>query len=245
LNYDTAIDLKDLTKDYTTRRALDRVSFTVGRGEIFGYIGANGAGKTTTIKILTGLTRPSFGDAVVLGRSVLTHPLQVKAAIGYLPESGAVFEKLSAREYLTAIGYLYKMSGELIQAQVEKWLAYFGLRDRADERLGTFSKGTRQKICWVGAVMHDPEVLILDEPLTGLDAETIARIKDLMKDYVSSGKTIFYSSHLIEIMEKICSRIAVLHRGRLVGVGSIDEMRTLFDAPELEQALMKFWQGQD
>jgi ABC-2 type transport system ATP-binding protein len=241
---DTVIDLRNLTKDYGPMRALDDVSFSVHRGEIFGYVGANGAGKTTTIKILAGLTRPNWGDAVVLGHSVQTDAIRVKAAIGYLPESGAVFEKLSPREYLTSMGYLYKMNEERIAAQVARWLLYFGLSDRADQRMGAFSKGTKQKVSWIAAILHDPQVLILDEPLTGLDAETIARIKDFMQDFVSQGRTIFYSSHLIDIVEKICTRIAVLHRGRLVGAGSIDEMRALFDAPALEQALLKFWQGQ-
>ena len=239
-----AIELRNVTKDYLTTRALSDVCLTVNRGEIFGYVGPNGAGKTTTIKILAGLIRPTAGDAFVCGHSILAHPLEVKARIGYVPESGAIFDKLSPREYLTIIGHLYKLPVSLAQKQLQEWLDFFGLADRVDQRMEIFSKGTKQKVCWIAALLHDPEVLILDEPLSGLDVETISRVKDLMKSLVAEGKTIFYSSHLIDVVEKVCTRIAVLHGGRLIGAGSIDEVRVLSGAPSLEEALMKLWQEQ-
>jgi ABC-2 type transport system ATP-binding protein len=242
MSVEPTIELRNLTKDYATTRALNDVCLTVNRGEIFGYVGANGAGKTTTIKILAGLIRPSFGDALVSGHSILSHPLQVKAQVGYVPESGAVFEKLSPREYLTAVGNLYKLAPSNAQTQIEEWLAFFDLSERIDQRMEVFSKGTKQKVCWIAALLHDPRVLILDEPLSGLDVETISRVKDLMKRFVADGKTIFYSSHLIDVVEKVCTRIAVLHRGKLIGVGSVDEVRLASGAASLEEALMKLWQ---
>jgi ABC-2 type transport system ATP-binding protein len=244
VNSEPAIDLRNLTKHYGPMIALDNVSFTVDRGEIFGYVGANGAGKTTTIKLLTGLIKPTFGDAFICGNSVLAEPLRVKAKIGYVPESGSLFEKLSAREYLTATGHLFRLEDWLIEEQIDRWLSYFGLGDRVDQQLGVLSKGNKQKICWVAALMHDPEVLILDEPLSGLDAETIARIKEMMKELAAKGKTVFYSSHIIDVVEKVCHRIAVLHRGRLIGVGTVQDVRSHFQVPSLEDALIRLWQQQ-
>ena len=239
-----AIELRNVTKDYLTTRALNEVCLTVNQGEIFGYVGANGAGKTTTIKILAGLIRPTSGEAFVQGHGILSHPLEVKARIGYVPESGAIFDKLSPREYLTIVGDLYKLAPSHAEKRIKEWLDFFGLMDRIDQRMEIFSKGTKQKVCWIAALLHDPEVLILDEPLSGLDVETISRVKDLMKRFTADGKTIFYSSHLIDVVEKVCTRIAVLHRGRLIGTGSIDEVRVLSGAPTLEEALMKLWQEQ-
>jgi ABC-2 type transport system ATP-binding protein len=218
------------------------MTFSVNRGEVFGYIGANGAGKTTTIKILTGLIRPNLGDAFVCGHSVLNEPLEVKARIGYIPESGAVFEKLSPREYLTSVGRMYRLPDAQIQDQIERWLDYFALLGDSDrQRIGTLSKGNKQKVCWAAALMHDPAILILDEPLTGLDVETILRVKDLMKELAARGKTIFYSSHLVDVMEKVCDRVAVIHQGSLIAFGSVDRVRREFGSPSLESALMRLW----
>jgi len=220
------------------------MTFSVNRGEVFGYIGANGAGKTTTIKILTGLIRPNLGDAFVCGHSILREPLEVKARIGYIPESGALFEKLSPREYLTSTAHMYRLPDEQIQTRINRWLDYFGLiGDMDGRRIGTLSKGNKQKVCWAAALMHDPDVLILDEPLTGLDVETISRVKDLMRELAAAGKTIFYSSHLVDVMEKVCNRIGVIHKGSLIAFGTVDEIRVEFGSPSLEEALMRLWHG--
>jgi len=241
----SAIDLRNVTKDYGAMRALNNVSLSVNRGEVFGYVGPNGAGKTTTIKILAGLARPTYGDAFICGHSILQEPLAAKAKIGYIPESGALFEKLSPREYLTSIAQLYRLTEFQAATQLSQWLDYFGLADRADQRMGLLSKGNKQKICWISALLHEPEVLILDEPLNGLDVETISHIKEFMSGLAVLGKTIFYSSHLIDIVEKVCSRIAVLHRGMLVALGTPDEMRDVFKSDSLEQALLRLWQEKE
>jgi ABC-2 type transport system ATP-binding protein len=237
-----AIELRDVVKDYPTARALSGINLQVGRGEIFGYVGANGAGKTTTIKILTGLIRPTAGEAFVCGRSITGDAVEVKSRIGYVPESGAIFEKLSPREYLNITAQLYRLPKETIPDRVTYWLDYFGLIDRADQPMEVFSKGTKQKVCWMAALLHDPEILILDEPLSGLDVETIARVKDLMKALSSAGRTIFYSSHIIDVVEKVCTRVAVIQRGRLIGVGTVDELRRLAGTATLEEGLVKLWQ---
>jgi len=239
-----AIELKNLSKAFGVSRALTDVNLAVGRGEVFGYIGANGAGKTTTIKIMTGLLRPTAGDAVICGHSISADALQAKSLIGYVPESGALFEKLSAREYLTASARLYGVAEAAISPRVVMWLDAFGLSERIDQPIGLLSKGNKQKICWISALLHEPEVLILDEPLNGLDVEAISKAKDLILDLASRGKTIFYSSHLIDIVEKVSTRLGVLHGGRLITVGTPDEVRQHFRAETLERALLQFWEAE-
>jgi ABC-2 type transport system ATP-binding protein len=236
------IELRDIVKDYAGSRALSGVSLRVGRGEVFGYVGANGAGKTTTIKILTGLIRPTSGAALVCGKDIVSEALAVKSKIGYIPESGAVFEKLSPLEYLTIVGQLYRLPKQQIRQRIDYWLDYFGVADRVEQRMEVFSRGTKQKICWISALLHDPEILILDEPLSGLDVETIANVKELMKRFAASGRTVFYSSHIIDVVERVCTRLAVLQRGQLIGCGTVEEVRTLAGAASLEEGLVKMWQ---
>ena len=237
---EAAIELRRLGKDFGSKRALRDVSLTVGWGEVFGYVGANGAGKTTTIKILTGLLRPTSGDALVGGHSVLEQPLEVKARLGYVPESGALFEKFSPVEYLTLIGRLYRLSEARIRDRMGEELRTFGLEADKDKPMGVLSKGTKQKVCWISALLHDPEVLVLDEPLNGLDLETVAHVKEMMRRLALEGRTIFYSSHLIDIVEKVCTRIAVIHAGQLVSVGTASEVMAAAGTTSLEQALLAF-----
>jgi ABC-2 type transport system ATP-binding protein len=234
----SAIELRQLGKDYGTKQALRGVSLSVGWGEVFGYVGANGAGKTTTIKILTGLIRPTSGDALVGGHSVLEQPLEVKARLGYVPESGALFEKFSPVEYLTLIGRLYRLSEARIRERVGEELRSFGLEADKDKPMGVLSKGTKQKVCWISALLHDPEVLVLDEPLNGLDVETVAHVKEMMRRRAQEGRTIFYSSHLIDIVEKVCTRIAVIHAGQIVSVGTVGEVVAASGSSSLEHALL-------
>jgi ABC-2 type transport system ATP-binding protein len=233
-----AIELLKLGKQYGATVALREVSLVVARGEVFGYVGPNGAGKTTTIKVLTGLLRPSSGSALVAGFSVQDQPLEAKARIGYVPESGALFDKFTPWEYLLLVGRLYRVPEERLHERRERWLGYFGLLEQRDAPLSTLSKGTKQKVCWASALLHDPEVLVLDEPLNGLDVEAVARAKDLMAGLASEGRTVFYSSHLIDIVARVCTRVAVLHRGALVAQGTVDEVAASLRAPSLEQGLL-------
>jgi ABC-2 type transport system ATP-binding protein len=235
------IELIGLVKDFGDVRALDGVTLSAERGEILGYMGANGAGKTTTIKILTGLLRPTSGDAIIAGHSIVRDPFAVKSRIGYVPESGAIFEKLTPREYLTAVGELHGMEDALIKSRVLELMTDFSLVERIDDRMDVFSKGMKQKVCFSAALIHDPDALFLDEPLNGLDVETVLLIKDLLKRLAGQGKTIFYTSHLVDVVEKICTRIAVLQRGRLVTTGTIDELLSSTGTASLENALMKLW----
>jgi ABC-2 type transport system ATP-binding protein len=237
----SAVELRGVSKAYGAVRVLEDISLAVAPGEIFGYLGPNGAGKTTTIKLLTGLERPTSGDVLVGGSSVLADPLATKARVGYVPESGAVFERLTPREYLTAVGDLYRLPREEIPEHVEAWLARFDLSNRVDQRMDTFSKGMRQKVCIAAALIHDPEVLFLDEPLNGLDAEAVVIVKELLRALASEGRTVFYTSHIIDVVERLCTRIGVIRGGRLLGIGTVDQIRNLGDADSLEAALIELW----
>lgn len=236
-----AIELLELTKHYAGTVALEGVSLAVERGEIFGYLGQNGAGKTTTIKVLTGLIRPTSGDARVAGHSVVDRPLEVKARIGYVPDSGAIYEKLTPREHLETAGLLYGLSDARIHERTDALLELFALEDRANQRMDTFSKGMKQKVCLAAAMIHEPETIFLDEPMNGLDVESVRLMKDLISRLASGGTTIFYTSHLVDLVEKICTRVGVLHGGRLLLVGSVDEVLARTDTRSLEAALVRLW----
>jgi ABC-2 type transport system ATP-binding protein len=233
-----AIELVDLVKHFGPKRALEGITLQVPRGCVFGYVGPNGAGKTTTMRLLTGLTRPTSGDAKVLGHSVLGEPLVVKSLTGYVPESGALFEKFSPLEYLRLVGALYRLSAEAIENRVDLWLRRFGLLAQRELPLGSLSKGMRQKVCWISALLHEPEVLVLDEPLNGLDVEAVALVKDLMTELAAAGRTILYSSHLMDVVSKVCPQLAVVHHGRVVASGTLDEILAARQADSLEQALL-------
>lgn len=233
-----AISLRDVTKSYGATEALRGVTLDVRRGEVFGYVGPNGAGKTTTIKILTGLVRPGGGSVRVAGFDVAEQPLEVKARVGYVPESGALYEKFSAEEYLTLVGRLYGLGEARVRERVAHWLGVFGLEALKQAPLGSLSKGQKQRVCWLSALLHDPELLVLDEPLNGLDVESVARAKELMAALAADGRTVFYSSHLIDIVARVCTRVAVLHRGQILAHGAPDEVALALGAETLEQGLL-------
>jgi ABC-2 type transport system ATP-binding protein len=232
-----AIALQGLTMRFGAQLALDGVSLDVQPGEVFGYLGPNGAGKTTTLKILAGLLRPAAGDAAILGTSVLADPLLAKARIGYIPESGAVFEKLTPREHLHFVGRMRGLEPAEVMARGERLAARFALSDSLDRRCSELSKGTKQKVCWCAALLHEPPVLVLDEPLSGLDVESVARVKELLREIAARGATVFYSSHLVDVVEKICTRVAVLGRGRLLAVGTPHEVTLGTGRETLEEAI--------
>lgn len=240
---ETNLELRGLHHCYGEVTSIHGISLEVGRGEIFGYLGPNGAGKTTTVKILTGILTPASGDALVGGYSIIDDPQRVKARIGYVPESGALFHKLSPMEYLGFLGGLHDIPPNESRERAERWLDYFGLSEQAHRRIHELSKGNKQKVCWAAALLHDPDVLVLDEPLSGLDVETVSSVKELLRDYASTGRTVFYSSHLIDIVERVCTRIGILGNGRLLGTGTVDEIVSSTAASSLEEALMTYWRA--
>jgi ABC-2 type transport system ATP-binding protein len=235
------VELVEVRKRFGGVPVLDGITLTVNRGEIFGYLGPNGAGKTTTLKILTGLIQPTSGEIRIGGKNIAADPLGAKTVFGYVPESGAIFEKLTPREYLRVSGALYAMSPDAIASRTVELLDEFGLGPKADQRMDIFSKGMKQKICFASALLHEPAVLILDEPLIGLDVETVVLVKELLKRLAASGKTVFYTSHQVDVVEKICDRLAILHRGRIIESGTVGEVVSRSQAGNLEEALMALW----
>jgi ABC-2 type transport system ATP-binding protein len=205
-----------LTKTFGFVRAVDQVSFKIRAGEIVGYLGPNGAGKTTTIKMLVGLLKPTLGSARIAGHDVTTHPVEVKKLIGYVPEHTALYENLTAYEYLRFVGQLHEIPQDLLEARVEEYLRYLEMLDHLYELIRTFSKGMKQKIALAGALLHNPEILFLDEPIIGLDVHAIIKIDDLIQRFASQGKTIFYSSHIMEVVERTVRRVIIIDKGRII-----------------------------
>jgi len=221
-----------LTKRYGSLTAVEDLDLEVGAGELFGFLGPNGAGKTTTIKMLVGLLRPSSGNARVAGIDITAEPEKAKALIGYVPDAATLYDKLSAREFLEFSGDLYRIAA---------LLNLFDLRERGDDFLSGYSRGMRQKVSLAAALLHDPQVLFLDEPTVGLDPQSARQMKDILQDFCREGKTVFFSTHILEIAERMCTRLAIINHGRLVAMGSLQDLRHMVgqDGQSLEQIFLE------
>jgi ABC-2 type transport system ATP-binding protein len=219
------IEAQGLTKRYGDSLAVDTVNIQVFPGEIVGFLGPNGAGKTTTIKMLIGLLRPSQGNARIGGYDIQKSPLQAKAQIGYVPDQPYLPEKLTAREYLQFMGSLYQVDRKTAHQRGEELLRIFGLSDRANEMLGGYSHGMRQKAALSGALLHNPQAFFLDEPTVGLDPRSARLIKDMLRQVADRGTAILMSTHILEIAERMCDRVLIINRGRIIAAGTIDELR--------------------
>ena len=231
-----AIRTTDLTKRFRDFTAVDSVSFEVKEGEIFGFLGPNGAGKSTTVKMLIGMLRPTSGTARVAGYDVTSDPLEVKRRIGYVPESGALYDNLTGVEYLDLVASLHHLDGRPTATRGKELLQLFGLLDDQHRRISEYSKGMRQKVLLAAALLHNPEVLFLDEPLTGLDANAALVVKELLRSLAAQGKTIFFCSHILEVVERICSRIIIINQGQTVIEGTSVEICAATGTGTLEQA---------
>jgi ABC-2 type transport system ATP-binding protein len=219
------IELIDISKSFGKKRAVDNLSLTVGKGEFFGFLGPNGAGKTTTIKIMAGLLKPESGQARICGIDVAQKPEDAKFKIGYIPDTPYLYEKLTAREYLEFTCGLYNLSQDKIKTQVEWIFELFGMDGWADRRCEEYSHGMRQKVIFGAAFAHDPEVLIIDEPMVGLDPQSMRLIKDMLKLYAGRGTTVFVSTHTLSVAEELCDRIGIVNQGTLILEGTISELR--------------------
>ena len=239
------IEFQNLSKNFDDKLAVDNISLKVRPGEILGFLGPNGAGKTTTVKMLIGMLIPTGGTATVAGFDISKEPIEVKKRIGYVPETGALFESLTAWEYLELITDLHHMDRALAQRKIDEFLTLFGLDNERDHRLSGFSKGMKQKVLLAAAFLPNPEVLFLDEPLNGLDVNTALIIKELLKKMAAQGKTIMFCSHILEVVERICTRVAIIDCGRIVADGSPLEILNKTSQPTLEQAFSKLTGSQD
>jgi len=214
-----------LTRHFGSLAAVQDLNLTVEPGELFGFLGPNGAGKTTTIRMLVGLLRPTAGTAIVAGHDVRQEPLAVKRALGYLAQTPLLYERLTGREFLRFVGGLYGLTDETIEARAERLLPLMDLAEKADQPIESYSGGMRHKIGLCGALLHEPRVLVLDEPLAGMDPYGARRIKDLLRELCRQGITVFMSTHILEIAERVCDRVGILDRGRLIAVGTMEELR--------------------
>ena len=222
-----AVETKGLTRLFNGFPAVDRLDLQVERGTFYGFLGPNGAGKSTTIKMLTGLLAPSAGQALVLGRNMfdIGESLQAKQRIGVVPEDLALFENLTAREHLTFIGRMYLLSPETIRTRSDDLLGLLGLEDDGKKLTLEFSHGMRKKLALAAALLPNPDLLFLDEPFEGVDAVTSRVIRDMLADYVGRGSTVFLTSHVLDVVEKLCTHVGIIAKGRLVEQASLEEIR--------------------
>ncbi|TMD14504.1 MAG: ABC transporter ATP-binding protein [Chloroflexi bacterium] len=236
---------KSLTKRYGALTAVDRLDLEIGRGELFGFLGPNGAGKTTTIKMLVGLLRPTSGMASVAGFDLLRQGEAAKARIGYVPDTPVLYERLTGREFLEFSGDLYHVPRATRDRRIDALLQLFDLKDRGHDFLSSYSRGMRQKISLAAALLHDPQVLFLDEPTVGLDPRSARQMKDILIDFCREGKTVFLSTHILEIAERMCTRVAIVNHGAVVAEGTLDQLRTMVrsDGQSLEQIFLQLTGG--
>ncbi len=221
------IDVQGFTKRFGDKVAAENITFDVYYGEVFGFLGPNGAGKSTTIKSIVGLLRPTSGVVKVGGFDVQTQPLQAKAICGYVPDEPNLYPKLSARELLSFVGDLYSMERYQVKHRIEELLRLFALTEAADDTIDSYSHGMRQKTALAAALMHDPKVLVLDEPTVGLDPRSARLIKDILRQMADRGTAVFLSTHILEIAERMCDRIGIINRGQLVAMGTMESLRSL------------------
>ena len=223
------IEIAYLTKSYNKGavKAVDDLSLTIKNGEIFGFLGPNGAGKTTTIKMMVGLLKPDSGSVFINGHSIIEDPLAVKKSISFVPDSPEVYEKLTGIEYLNFMGDVYGVPAEIRSKRLTYLLDMFSLSDAVGDLIQSYSHGMRQKIVLVGAMLHEPELFILDEPMVGLDPRSSNNLKSYMREHCKEGKTVFFSTHVLEVAEKLCDRIGIIHQGRLIACGTMEELKSL------------------
>jgi ABC-2 type transport system ATP-binding protein len=231
------ISLQNLTKRFGAQVAVDGLTLDIPAGQIVGFLGPNGAGKSTTLKMLTGMLEPTAGTATVCGFDLLRDPIEVKRNTGFVPESGAVFESLTGLEYLEMVAALYGIPADAARARIKQFIAFFdlGFSTLTEKLLGAYSKGMRRKVVITAGLLHNPKVVLFDEPLDGLDANAAVGFKTLIQSLAHEGKTIVYSSHILDVVERVCDRIVIIDKGRLVLDGKPDELVARHQAGTLEK----------
>src|SRR5579871_2688440 len=220
-----AIQTRGLTRRFGELTAVDDVTFSVAQGQFFGFLGPNGAGKSTTIKMLTGLLEPTAGSIQILGKSFTASALDLKRQIGVVPEGMALFGRLTAPEYLRFVGRMYGLDRETTDQRTGELLDFMQLSNETRKLVTDFSHGMQKKLALAAAVIHGPRVLFLDEPFEGVDAIAAGMLKAMLQGMISRGATIFLTTHVLEIVERLCSHVAIIHQGRLVANGSLEELR--------------------
>lgn len=227
------IELVKVNKSYNgIVKAVDELSLTVPEGQIIGFLGPNGAGKTTTIKIITGVLNADSGSITINGMNIKERPLEAKRQFGYVPDNPDMFLRLKGIEYLNFMADIYEVPGELRVDRIAKLAESFEMEAALNDQMQSYSHGMRQKMIIMGVLIHDPSVWILDEPMTGLDPKSSFTLKEMMKDHAASGKTVFFSTHVLEVAEKLCDKVAIISKGKLMFYGTMDEIREHFRSNE-------------
>lgn len=239
------LELRSVTKVFRGITAVDAVSFRAAAGEITGYLGPNGSGKSTTMKIITGLMEPTSGEVLFNGERVDRDPLQYRRRFGYVPEEPHLYSHLTGSEYLEMVTQLRGMAARIAAQRIDGLLRLFGLHGDRHAGIASYSKGMRQKVLLAGALLHNPELVLLDEPFSGLDVGTSLVLRDLIQELARRGKTVLFSSHELETVERVAARVVILHKGKLVADDSIANLRSLMSAPTLEHIFTQLAVDQD
>ncbi|NJD01855.1 MAG: ABC transporter ATP-binding protein [Ruminiclostridium sp.] len=221
------IEIKNISKSYNRGniKAVDNLNLTVQKGEIFGFLGPNGAGKTTTIKMIVGLLNPDSGSISIKGYDNRLKPIEAKSSIGYVPDNPNLYDRLTGTEYLNFMADVYQVPSDVRKERITHYLEMFDLKDAAADLIKSYSHGMKQKIALTGALIHKPAVWIMDEPMVGLDPKSAHLLKEQMREHCDKGNTVFFSTHILEVAEKLCDRIGIIHKGRLIAIGTMDELR--------------------
>lgn len=223
------INIENLSKSFGDKLALDNLNLKVKRGEIFGFLGPNGAGKTTTIKMIVGMLKQDKGHILIDGIDTLKDPIEAKKKFAFVPDNPDVYETMTGRQYLNFIGDIFEISLDKREENIKKYQEIFEMEENLDLLISSYSHGMKQKIVLMGALIHEPDLLILDEPMVGLDAKSSFRLKNIMRQLCDSGKSVFFSTHVMEVAEKVCDRIAIINKGKLIAVGSLEEIKNQAD----------------
>jgi ABC-2 type transport system ATP-binding protein len=229
------LELRGISKKFSAFTVVNSVSFAVAPGDVLGYLGPNGAGKTTTIRMLAGLLEPTKGEILYNGRNVRTDIHDFKRRLGYVPEQSEIYPHLSAWDYLTLVGRLRGLAEGPLERKVTELLTIFDLEEDMHGPISSYSKGMRQKVLIIAALLHDPDILLLDEPMSSLDVTTSLVIRDLIRNLAGRKKIIIYSSHVLEVTEKVCSKVIILHKGSIVANDSVENLRHLMKLPSLAE----------
>ena len=219
------IEIKNVTKKYGDNVALDDVSFNIGDGEIFAFIGHNGAGKTTLIKSIVGIHDFDAGDILINGNSIKINPVECKKQIAYVPDNPELYENMKAIDFINFICDMYEIDQETREGNITRYAKMFEMENNLNDTINSFSHGMKQKIALISALAHNPKILIMDEPFVGLDPKAVFDVKEVMNEMIREGKTIFFSTHILDVAEKLCSRVGIIKKGKLIKVGKMDEIK--------------------
>ena len=235
------IEIKNISKSYVKgKKQIDNLNLKINDGEIFGFLGPNGAGKTTTIKMITGILDIDEGDILIDGKSITNNSIEAKMNFGFVPDNPDMFLKLKGIEYLNFIGDIYNISSEERKEKIESLARKFDIYENLNDKIQNYSHGMRQKIIILGVLLHNPKNWILDEPLTGLDPKSSHDLKALMKEHSKNGNSVFFSTHVLEVAEKLCDRIGIINKGKLIFIGTYEEIKEKFkDNSSLEDIFLE------